>query len=184
MAGGERKKLENNDIKYYYDNMSNYWQSLMKTMEPYKKVMLQLSDEIKKIGGIGTIHGCIIDISFVSHIYVNPYDGKITLYWALDTLSRVVYEDIRMLIKEKEPYLLKQFAAETNNHTLPLIENLWMPNYNCTKSSSMPQRVFGTEIYKPSRIMKSIQYAWEQNVIRIWNEDVLKAVDSNIKFIE
>jgi len=39
--------------------------------------------------------------------------------------------------------------------------------------ATIPEWVLGTEIYKPSRIMRSIQYIWEQNVIRIWNDEVL-----------
>ena len=37
----------------------------------------------------------------------------------------------------------------------------------------VPRWVLGTEMYAPSRIMKSVQYIWSQNVIRVWNEDVL-----------
>lgn len=31
----------------------------------------------------------------------------------------------------------------------------------------------GTEIYKPSRIIRSIQYLFEKNVIRIWDDKIL-----------
>lgn len=34
----------------------------------------------------------------------------------------------------------------------------------------------GTEIYKPSRIMNSIQYICEQNVIRIWEDKILGGI--------
>ena len=30
-------------------------------------------------------------------------------------------------------------------------------------------------MYNPSRIMKSIQYIFENNVIRIWNDEILSA---------
>ena len=184
MVGGRRKRLEKYNIQYYYDNMLTYGQTVLKAIEPFQKIMKQLSDEVIKIGGIGTIHGCIVDISLFSHIYVNPFDGKITSYWALDILSRIVYDDIKMLIEEREPGLVKRLTEETDSHTLPLIEKHLMTNNNCSELAIIPQWVLGTEMYEPSRIMKSVQYVWEQNVIRVWNENVLKRKDIDVKMIE
>ena len=45
--------------------------------------------------------------------------------------------------------------------------------------AKVPQLVLETDMYNPSRIMKSIQYIFENNVIRIWNEDLLSADFSN-----
>ena len=41
--------------------------------------------------------------------------------------------------------------------------------------AKVPQLVLETDMYNPSRIMKSIQYIFENNVIRIWNEEILSA---------
>lgn len=44
---------------------------------------------------------------------------------------------------------------------------------------------YGTEMYQPSMVMRSAQYIWEKNVIRIWNDKVLEVVtpvnDENLK---
>jgi len=37
----------------------------------------------------------------------------------------------------------------------------------------IPDWIYGTEMYNPSRIMRAVQYVWKQNVIRIWNDEVL-----------
>ena len=44
---------------------------------PYRNALKTISKEIRAFGGNGNIHGCIIDIDFFNHIYVNPFDGKI-----------------------------------------------------------------------------------------------------------
>lgn len=41
--------------------------------------------------------------------------------------------------------------------------------------AKVPQLVLETDMYNPSRIMKSIQYIFDNNVIRIWNDDILTA---------
>lgn len=175
MVGGKRKRLGKNEVQYYYDNMELYVQRILTAIEPYKIVLKQISKEVQSFGGTGTIHGCIVDVSCFSHIYVNPFDGKITSYWALDMLSRVVYDDIKGLLEANEPDLLKRFMKEYEGKSLPLIEKHLMTSDNCSELAIMPKWVFGTKMYEPSRIMKSVQYVWEQNVIRVWNEEALNS---------
>lgn len=184
MVGGRRKRLEKSDIQYYYDNMLTYTQTVLNAIKPYKTVMKQLSNEVKKIGGTGTVHGCIVDISWFSHIYVNPFDGKVTPYWALNTFSRFVYNDIKELIETEELDLVNQLETEINRHALPLIENHLMTKGSSPNFALVPKWVLGAEIYEPSRIMKAIQYIWEQNVIRIWDENILHKKDIDTKSIE
>ena len=154
--------------------MLDYANIVLEIIEPYQKVINQLAKEIQSIGGTGKIHGCIVDISFFSHIYLNPYDGKITPYYALDTSSRKVYKDIIYLLKEKEPDLIDNFNLKLHDHRILLLENSIKDNVNDLNEVAIPKWVFGNDMYYPSRMMKSVQYVWEQNVIRIWNDDVLK----------
>ena len=183
MEGGRRKRLSNIDIMYYYDNMEKYCNNVNAIVEPYKNFMKALSNEIKKIGGTGTIHGCIVDISFFSHVYVNPYDGKITPYWAIDIMSRLTFNNVKNLLEQKEPELINYFKIENEKHTIPLIGKDIIDK-NSFDLQSIPKWIFGTEIYDPSRIMKKIQYVWENNVIRIWNENVLDYKMDNIGQID
>lgn len=41
----------------------------------------------------------------------------------------------------------------------------------------VPQVVLDRSMYEPSRIMRSIQYIFDQNVLRIWNDAVLAIED-------
>lgn len=186
MVGGQRKKLDRKDIQYYYDNMVLYSEMVRKKTEPYQKVLRSLSKEIKKIGGIGTIHGCIVDISFFSHLYVNPNDGKITPYWALNISSRLPYDNFQSFLEDHEPELLQKYLIEKDHHSLPLLGAYTSKNDSIQKSATIPEWMYGTEIYQQSRIIKAIQYVLEQNVIRIWNDDLLQEnkIDTNGRMIE
>lgn len=174
MAGGQRKKLDRKDVQYYYDNMVLYADMVRKKTEPYQKVMKSLSKEIKQIGGNGTIHGCIVDVSFFSHLYVNPFDGTITPYWALDIMSRLYYKNFQALLEKHEPELLRNYFIENKAHSLPLIGNLVENESNIPETDVVPQWMSGTEIYQSSKILKAFQYVWGQNVIRIWNDNLLQ----------
>ena len=173
MSGGARKGLERNDIQYYYNNMERYVERVLQITEPYQRFMKQLSEEVKKFGGEGGVHGCIVDISFLSHIYVNPFDGALTPYWALDITERIVYDNIQMLLEAKEKPLLRRFLIQCEKQSLPLIGTYMVSDSNIYEPVIIPRWMTGTEIYDPSRIMRSIQYVWEQDVIRIWNDEIL-----------
>lgn len=174
MEGGKKKKLDRFDIMYYYDNLSDYGKKVKEIIKPYQDKLEQISKEVKRFGGIGTIHGCIVDISWYSHIYLNPYDGKMSSYWAWDVSSRILYDSIQELIKKRESKLLEKFLSEYNNNSIPLIGENLMVKGSKNEVAKVAHMVFGTEIYEASNTMKSIQYVYEQNVIRIWNDDILR----------
>lgn len=69
---------------------------------------------------------------------------------------------------------------ETNKHTLPWIDNLLMSQNDRSNSEHMT----GTEMYDPSRIIRSLQYIWDKNVIRIWNDDILTLKEPENKTIK
>jgi len=179
MAGGQRRKLPNRNIQYYYDNLQKYCEGINKIIAPYKKVMKQLSEEVKRIGGSGIIHGCIVDITFFSHIYVNPFDGKITPYWALEFESRKGYANMQMLLEKEEPELLSNYLAASEMNTIPLIGKKNLNIQSKGELATIPKWIFGTKMYKASRVLKAIQYVWEQNVIRVWNDEVLQAGEAD-----
>ena len=172
MEGGRRKRLGNPDVNYYYENLGRYGRIIKRMIKPYQEVMQKLSADIQKMGGDGSVHGCIVDISFFSHVYVNPYDGKITPYWAMDTVRRQPFDNIRDLLEQKEPQLMDQYASVVNE--LQLLGKSISDGELRVEEDKLPAKwVYGTEMYDPSRIMKSVQYVWEQNVIRIWRDEIL-----------
>lgn len=173
LVGGQRKKLQYQDVNYYYDKMSLYGQIVREAIKPYQQFLETISREVKNFGGTGSIHGCIVDISWFSHIYVNPFDGKVTSYWALDMRSKLSFKNIQMLLEEKEPLLFERFILEQKKKALPIIDK-YLTKKSCkAEAAVVPEWVYETEMYIPSRTMKSVQYIWSQNVIREWNDEIL-----------
>ena len=63
------------------------FQAMSYVMDVYKgkaNVQKNISRIIQQLGGSGKIHGCIIDIDFFNHIYVNPSNGTVRAYCAED----------------------------------------------------------------------------------------------------
>ena len=111
-------------------------------------------------------------------MYLNPFDGKVTPYYAEDTVSRLVYEDLPALLREKLPELYPKFIAADKKGSIPLLSQFAVSKENETQnmeSAKVPELVMGTEMYSPSRIMRSIQYIFDNNVIRIWKDEILAA---------
>lgn len=175
LSGGQRKRL-NHDMQYYYDNMVLYNEKVMDAIRPYYHALVKISDEVKSFGGEGRIHGCIVDIDYYNHIYINPFDGKITPYYAEDVMSRFPYPDVKSLLKVELPSLLPMYLNACKKGALPTLNSTKIVDENISEKkgiATVPECVIGTEMYSPSRIMKSFQYVIENKVIRIWNDDIL-----------
>jgi hypothetical protein len=108
------------------------------------------------------------------HLFVNPIDGKVTPYFAYDVKSRIVYKDFKALLESQESCKLLQdnYTRHENG------QNLNMPALQYSSQleewgdeSSLYDE--GGYLYKISRIIKSLQYLTDKNIIRIWNLDLL-----------
>jgi len=180
LVGGQRKKLSRYDLQYYYENMDRYAQKVTEAVTPFQNALSAISNEVRKFGGWGSIHGCIVDIDFLNHIYLNPFDGALTAYHAWNIQYKLVFDDVISLLKEHLPELCERYEAAMNNELLPILGHSDGKTKGKKSKKKMvvakvPQLVLETDMYNPSRIMKSIQYIFENNVIRIWNDEILSA---------
>ena len=100
LNGGEYQRLKKSDINYYFNNMDLLISKIKVPLDKYTNVQKTVSDEIKMIGGSGIIHGCIVDIDYYNHVYVNPGDLRITGYWESNTICKKEYPSIPDLLKE------------------------------------------------------------------------------------
>ena len=177
LSGGRRKRLDNNDLNYYYENMETYAQRVKEAVSPYQKALRGIAREICRIGGWGNVHGCIVDIDFFNHIYLNPHNEKITPYFATDISSRIVYDDLPSLLDANMPEFKKIFDSAYKKGNIPLLSQYAVAQNGIKNMAvaKVPQLVCGTEIYESSRIMMSIQYIFDNNTIRIWSDDILNA---------
>lgn len=169
MNGGSIKSLKNQELQYYFDNMEHYSDGIRLLYQDYRKVLEAISEIIKKIGGAGSIHGSIVDIDFLNHIYVNPVDGKVTPYYATSMIDKYVYQDIKELLFERRKDLYDAYIKMEEDK---LTEGMIIPEIN-TGVSTAAVYVPETDIYWASGIIRSLQYLWECNVIRRWDDAII-----------
>ena len=169
LHGGILKRLEHKDIQYYYDHMDQMIATIKTPMDKYTDFQEKVAGTIQKIGGDGRIHGCIIDINFFNHVYVNPIDLTITGYWASGIIQKVVYPNIPSLLKEQCPQLYTNYQKLIEGkRTDPL-----MAKQKETQLAMMPQLCLDTDIYKASREISKMQRLGSR-ILTIWNETSLK----------
>ena len=169
LNGGVSQRIYKHDIQYFYDNMINYSKSVNMFLSKYSSFQKEISRKVKDFGGDGRIHGCIVDIDYYDHLYINPYDGTIVPYFALSTVAKDVYPSLKRLLKEKNTLLynnyIKMIEGEPDG-SLVIIENN-LPNIR------RKTHVRDTDMYSVSRIIRNFQYTSENNVIRAWNDSVI-----------
>lgn len=162
LHGGSIKKLPDISLEELHEQMDNVIMLLNGPLAVYKNFQNQISETIKMFGGDGRIHGCIVDIDYWNHIYVNPIDMHITSYWASDMVNKKVYKDISKLLEEHCPRLYVNYLQmiEENEKTNELITTN-------TYKSSEAQMYFDTDIYSMSKAISKLQRL-EKNILTEW----------------
>ena len=170
LNGGAIKRLANNTVHYYYENMDRVISYIKTPLDNFSDYQKQISDEIKAIGGSGNIHGAIIDIDFFNHIYVNPIDLSVTAYWASDIVNKIIFEDTPTLLKCKCPQLYANYLKQ--------IESKSKTALVLNKSSIVrpPQFYLDTDIYRASREIKKMQKL-SSNILSLWVEPENKKIE-------
>ena len=167
LNGGAMKKLEIQDIQYYYDNMDSMISTIKTPLDEFTSFQKRIAGIVKRIGGAGTIHGSIIDIDFYNHIYVNPLDLSITGYWASDIINKIVYPSIPALLEKNCPAIFGEYVKLLkDNRENPLASK------QQTNVAILPQTYLDTDIYKASREIKKMQKL-HLNILSSWYEDTL-----------
>ena len=159
LNGGTPVKVDKNP-EYYCEHMDAQIKKIMTPLQRYTEYQNEYSKYIKSIGGRGTIHGCIIDINFYSHIYINPLDGKVTPYFALDMSSKYIYPSFQSLLEAHAPECLEKYL--TSEQSFPAVRNV---------TGAKIIVYLETDIYEISRILRSMQYLQNEAVIRRWFKD-------------
>ena len=170
LNGGAVRKISIRDVEYYYEHLVDYSNSIKLFLSEYYKFQKDVSKEIISIGGTGSIHGCIVDIDFWNHIYINPLDGKLTPYNALDIVRKNVYTNLLSLLNNECPKLYAKYVEETNKGESSSLYSIISAK---EEISSQTKPYYETDIYKISNKIKSLQYTLKYNVVRLWNDSLL-----------
>lgn len=167
LNGGAMKNLGVQNVQYYYDNMDAMISTIKRPLDKFAAFQKRIADIVKRIGGSGTIHGCIIDIDFYNHIYVNPIDLSITGYWASDIINKIVYPSIPTLLEKNCPEIYGEYVKllEGNRKNPFALKQQ-------TDIALLPQVYLDTNIYEASREIKKMQKL-SSNILSSWYEDAL-----------
>jgi predicted MPP superfamily phosphohydrolase len=172
LSGGSIKKLTHQgDLSYYFENMDLYSESITMFIRKYNETLEKISVFVKSIGGSGHIHGSIVDIDFYNHLFLNPFDGQMTPYFAYSMTSKYVYKNIDSLLFHNCKKLYSQYSIQINTEE----GKRYLALLNDTSSviSSESNYVSDTRMYSFSRIIKNLQYITNIKVIRSWNEEII-----------
>ncbi len=164
MEGGRLHPIDVQSFERIYSGMVYVATEILEKTEGIRDYIKTVSDIVKSFGGNGRIHGTIVDIDFLNHLYINLYDGTVTPYYADDMVYKVVYPDIRSLLVARKPQLLESFEKTVkSNPDQALIK------YNATIMPDSEGTVYlDTDIYRISNRMRRLQYTADHNIIRHW----------------
>ncbi len=149
-------------IEYYYDRMLDEIAFIKKPLDKYTAIQEKISEQIIAIGGSGNIHGAIIDIDFLNHIYVNPNDLKITGYFAYDMVNKKVYNNIPSLLKDQCPLLFANYSkmlAKKDDNALMISKDEVI--------DTRAKYYLDTDIYRASREIKKMQKV-NKGILSTW----------------
>ncbi len=166
MLGGAVKHLEVQNVAYYFDRMEDVIRCIKPPLDRYTALQKQISAKVQAIGGSGHIHGCIIDIDFFNHIYLNPFDQTVAGYWALNMIDKEVYPSISMLLEEKCPELYGKYVKLLGQEgNAPFGKEISTEE----GTTGQPELYLDTDIYRYSREIKKMQRL-DSNILCLWCE--------------
>ncbi|KFZ26378.1 MAG: hypothetical protein KQ78_01319 [Candidatus Izimaplasma bacterium HR2] len=183
LNGGSPVKLKpQRELEYYYEKLDVYTNAVQDFLDIFDSSLQEVSTLVRSFGGSGRIHGFIVDIDSLNHLYLNPFDGKVTPYYATSINDKYVYKNIASLLRFRNIGLYNKYQKLLESGK-DLSKFDMVPNEHQLISKSTIHSV-KTEIYKFSRIAKGLQYLSQIKVIRIWNDNLMEKrsedVDSRV----
>ena len=172
LNGGQISTL-NHPIQYYYDNMVEYARRVKSLFKPLDTTLEEISSIVQAYGGDGYIHGSIVDIDWLHHIYLDPA-GTVTFYYAERKGDWKCFSSFDDLLKSKNlMFAPKRFGGETEN-ALAQISNKTKVLMLSTQKINPAVAKTTQESYARSLVVSKVNYLSKHNVIRIWNDEVMQ----------
>lgn len=178
LNGGSLKTLKYTNLEYYYENMEAEIAFIKSPLDKYQAIQKQISVAVRDIGGLGHIHGAIVDIDRYNHIYVNPNDLTVTAYFAWDMIEKYVYPNVPALLEANCPSLYANYtnAIEGKN------ENALALRKSNNTLLTKPKLYLSTDIYVASRELKKMQKI-NSDILSAWYDNIpgIKQLPQNVR---
>lgn len=183
LQGGFLRKLDK-PIQYYYDRLPEYGRKVIGLFSKYWDAIYDVSSYVCRVtGGQGyaRVHGCIVDIDFFNHIYINPFDGTVTPYYADSMCLKQAYPNLASLISAQMPHLLPAFHAEQTLNPSALAfsdgsiphQALALTSQEVTEHSDI---VYETEMYSISNRLKALQLVYDHHLVAVWYDSIVSPI--------
>ena len=168
-AGGRIKKIgEYIDIREFDGAFTAMVNKYLQILSPYRKVQEQIATEVKKFGGIGSIHGTIVDIDFFNHIMIDPTSNTITYYYSPMFGYVQTYGNILELLETHNPVFANKFKMlNGKSKTVLSIQN------QIVLQSEMVKVDVKNSVYAFSNRLNQLQRLFDKKILRDWNQDLL-----------
>ena len=183
--GGVTKKLTGStDMSWICENFDVVLSKYLLVLTPLRNAQEQLAKELKELGLLGEIHGCIVDIDFYHHIMLNPADGSMTFYFSsefgktlnLDSFKNVItsIEKHNLILSPIECKNLKKKYVEKskeNNYLLNVTSNSYLiesENTDAEEASEREEQIVSRTdgMYGVSRKVNPLQRLFNGHVLR------------------
>lgn len=183
LRGGQKLNVFHG-LEYYAANLEKYVEKIQAAFRPYRNALDKIAAEVKRFGGSGYVHGSIVDIDYYNHIYLDPFDGYLMPYFALDVTDRREFRSVRELLESSPFPALGSDGTPMLSAYTKLLDaggvSILAPTVKEAALAVVPMEGLDEKnIYAPSRVMKSIQYLLDKGVVRVWNDAVLSMPDRN-----
>ncbi len=180
LQGGSLRKLEK-PLEYYYNRMPEYGARILALFSKYWDAIYKISGFVKGIAPreiSARVHGCIVDLDFFNHIYLNPLDGTITPYSAESMFRREPYKNLASLISRQMSHLLPAFKKKQQAYPNSLaLAEISTPSALIALTDDevieCNEIVYDTDMYAVSNKLKVLQLIYDYHLIAVWYDTLL-----------
>ena len=184
LQGARMRRLER-PVEYYYERLPAYGTMVLNMFSKYWDALYSLSEFVRAISPkkvSAKVHGCIVDIDFFNHIYLNPLDGSIVPYSAESMYSKHAYKNLSSLIAAEIPTLQpawnKALLRTPNTFALPDSPNLGSSlALTGGEIELRSQFVSDTSMYNISNRLKALQLVYDYRLVAVWYDSILPAFE-------
>lgn len=125
----------------------------------------------------GKVHGCIVDLDFSNHIYLNPNDGTVSSYNAASMYDKNFYKNLPSLIAAQRPEMLPGYKklVKGNKNSL-LVCDIDKRNELVTIDEEISdefEKVYSYDMYDISNRMKMLQTIHDYGLVSVWYDNIL-----------
>lgn len=162
---GQRVGPLKHPLDYYYDNLPKYARAAERYTCRYLQARGEISKRVKKAGGSGNEHGCIVDFDELTHLFFNPYDASLHCYAASSIVSKRYFQNFSSMLNAcgLQSSAIKRRAAEK-------LDEL------CIAGGHRDYEYYeGTEQYALSNLMMKLERVGTKQIVTAWSDDLLNS---------